>query len=204
MQTAVLDHAIEDEILKLAPHGFQSPPTEPEQSELLKIGRTGAVGAAAGLAAPPYREPRTQTRTRTAPIFEVRRLPAIKKGPLLTPPPTIECCDDDCGLADPKEIAGTVVRAAQEVINGARPLKMLTRWLSTDAFDSVRKRVSVQARSASPSRRTVAITSCHVCRIDHDTVEGTVILSDGGRIRAAVIRLEAFRGRWRATYLQTV
>lgn|SRR5690625_1660091 len=180
MQTAVLDSQLEDELQKFAP----------DPAPAITLMQTA---------------PTAPTRTRrTLPRAEVRRLPAISRKAVLQPQEPAACCSGQCGLPRPEEVAGTIVRAAQEVINGARPLKMLMRWLSTDSYEALRRRMSVQARSANPTRRTVTITSCHVCRIDHDTVEGTVILSDGGRIRAAVIRLEAFRGRWRATYLQTV
>lgn len=149
--------------------------------------------------APPA--PKPQRRT---PRAEMRRLPEVAKRGLRNRRLLDLCCEGRCGMENPERVAGTIARAAQEIINGARPLNMLTRWLTTDAFNALRKRLSVQARSDQPTQRTVTITSSRVCRIDHDTAEGTVILSDGGRIRAAVVRLEAFRGRWRASYVQTL
>ena len=151
----------------------------------------------------PTSEPQSPTRTVTSRL-QARRLPSVAKRALLSNQINLDCCEGKCGMEMPDRIVGNVARAAQEVINGARPLTQLMRWLSADTYDALRKRLSIQARSARPARRSVTITSCHVCRVNHDTVEGTVILSDGGRVRAAVVRLEAFRGRWRATYLQTV
>lgn len=206
MQTAVLDSRLEDELKKFAPTIASTTNQEPAESDASPTTTTAQRKSTASSQKSPARTPRTLPRA------EVRRLPAISRNAVLQKQKSANsqkqknanCCEADCGLARPEEVAGTIVRAAQEVINGARPLKMLMRWLTTDAYEALRRRMSVQARSARPTRRTVTITSCHVCRIDHDTVESTVILSDGGRIRAAVIRLEAFRGRWRATYLQTV
>lgn len=135
---------------------------------------------------------------------EIRRLSPIAKQALARKSPPPKCCDGACGMDDPRHVMAAIVRGAQEVINGARPLNTLVRWLTSEAYADVAKRTSLQARSTRPTHRTVTITSTHVCRIGHDIVEGTVILSDGGRVRAAAIRLEAFRGRWRASYLQTV
>lgn|SRR5690625_2329692 len=149
--------------------------------------------------------PSAQLPTRTITSrAQTRRLPTIAKNAVLLAQRKLDCCGGKCGMESPDRIVGNVARAAQEVINGARPLTQLVRWLTSDTYEAIRKRMSVQARSARPARRTVTITSCHVCRVNHDTVEGTVILSDGGRVRAAVVRLEAFRGRWRASYLQTI
>lgn len=135
---------------------------------------------------------------------QVRRLPTIGKRAFLPSPTLAQCCEGACGMDAPEIVVEKIARAAQEVINGARPLNQLIRWLTADAFEALEKRMSIQRRKLRPTQRTVNITSRRVCRVNHDTVEGTVILSDGGRIRAAVVRLEAFRGRWRATYLQTL
>lgn len=152
----------------------------------------------------PQRTPGTETGLRSARRSEIRRLSPIARRSLTRGAPPKPCCDGACGMADPRAVMAAIVRGAQEVINGARPLNILTRWLTSDAYEALAKRVSIQARSSRPTRRTVTITSSHACRIGHDIAEGTVILSDGGRIRAAVIRLEAHRGRWRASFLQTV
>ncbi|HLS03884.1 MAG TPA: Rv3235 family protein [Actinomycetales bacterium] len=134
---------------------------------------------------------------------QVRRLPTLAKRALV-PSTSAQCCGGACGMDAPEVVAEKIARAAQEVINGARPLKQLTRWLTAEAFEGLEKRLSIQRRKLRPSQRAVNITSRRVCRVNHDTVEAAVVLSDGGRIRAAVVRLEAFRGRWRATYLQTL
>jgi len=73
-----------------------------------------------------------------------------------------------------------------------------------EVLNAVTRRVAITQRANATSQRTVVITNSRICRIKHDIVEGAVMISDGGRLRAAVIRLEAFRGRWRATYLQTM
>lgn len=188
MQTAVLDTRIE------AALGIET-----KRVQKLPALDTPSTGTA--LPAPP---PPISRSARTTPREEIRRLPAAAKNAALGIRAPQGCCDGKCGMENPERVAGNIVRAAQEIINGARPINMLTRWVTSETFEAVKKRLSIQARSSRPTRRTVTITSSRVCRIDHDTIEGTVILSDGGRIRAAVVRLEAFRGRWRASYLQTL
>src|SRR5690625_847599 len=172
------------------------------------VPEAGAPEASAPEASAPVKS--NSISEQTAPVrtsasrAQIRRLPPLAKRAVLAQQTMQDCCEGKCGMENPQRIVSNIARAAQEVINGARPITQLMRWLTADTYDAIRRRLSVQARSARPARRAVTVTSCHICRINHDTVEGTVVLSDGGRVRAAVVRLEAFRGRWRASYLQTI
>ena len=51
-----------------------------------------------------------------------------------------------------------------------------------------------------PARATIRRT--HLSRVSPTAAEASVVLVDGGRVRAAALRLEVHRGRWRATVLQ--
>ena len=42
----------------------------------------------------------------------------------------------------------------------------------------------------------------HVCQIVPGVVEASVVVHDGNHLRAAAVRLEVRRGRWRATALE--
>ena len=167
------------------------------------VPEAGAPEASAPVKSNSISEQTAPVRT-SASRAQIRRLPPLAKRAVLAQQTMQDCCEGKCGMENPQRIVSNIARAAQEVINGARPITQLMRWLTADTYDAIRRRLSVQARSARPARRAVTVTSCHICRINHDTVEGTVVLSDGGRVRAAVVRLEAFRGRWRASYLQTI
>ncbi len=107
-------------------------------------------------------------------------------------------------LPDPGRWAGTLVHSTVEVLSGARPVAQLTRWLSPELFETVSRRAGLAHRL---QRRSTAVRRPHVrrvhtCRISADVVEASVVLHDGAHMRAAAVRLEAHRGRWRATALQ--
>lgn len=132
-----------------------------------------------------------------------KRLPSIARRAAVRKPLKKKCCSQ-CDMVHPERAAISITKAVQETINGARPLPQLTRWVSAEVLNAVTRRTAITQRANAASKRTVVITNSRICRIKHDVVEGAVMISDGGRLRAAVIRLEAFRGRWRATYLQTM
>lgn len=101
-------------------------------------------------------------------------------------------------LGDPRQIGGAVVLAAVEALRGVRPLAQLVRWVSPEVFESL-------ARAAGPAtgaRTRAVIRAQRVCRISPTVAEGSVVVHDGARVRAAAVRLEAHRGSWRATVLQ--
>lgn len=103
---------------------------------------------------------------------------------------------------DPQAWSGTVVRAVVEVLSGTRPLAQLGRWLSPELYETVGRRAGPSGRHRRRHARPVTVRRVHVCRIGEDVVESSVVVHDGTHLRAAAIRLETYRGRWRATALQ--
>jgi hypothetical protein len=103
-------------------------------------------------------------------------------------------------LPDPRQICGAVVLAAVEALRSARPLAQLTRWVTPEVFDAL-ARAAVPAASTGNRARAV-VRGLRVCRISPDVAEGSVVIHDGPRVRAAAVRMEAHRGTWRATVLQ--
>lgn len=102
-------------------------------------------------------------------------------------------------LEDPTRLCGAVVMAAIEALTSARPLVQLARWVSPDVYEAL-------ARAARPGpatgRRGVVLRTVRLCRISPTVAEGTAVVHDGSRVRAAAVRLEVHRGTWRATVLQ--
>lgn len=100
-------------------------------------------------------------------------------------------------LADPERLCGAVVLAATEALRSARPLAQLARWVSPEVYESLAR----AARPAEPARRAT-VRGIRVCRISSTVAEGTAVVHDGARVRAAAVRFEVHRGTWRATVLQ--
>lgn len=100
-------------------------------------------------------------------------------------------------LADPVRLCGAVVLAAVEALRSARPLAQLARWVSPEVYEAL----SRAARPAEPAGRAT-VRGLRVCRISPTVAEGTAVVHDGARVRAAAVRFEVHRGSWRATVLQ--
>ena len=108
--------------------------------------------------------------------------------------------DPKTELPDPTRLCGAVVLAAVEALCSARPLGQLARWVSPEVYESL-------ARAARPSlegsvQRGAVVRGLRVCRISPTVAEGSAVLHDGVRVRAAAVRFEVHRGSWRATVLQ--
>jgi hypothetical protein len=104
-------------------------------------------------------------------------------------------------LPDPAQWCGALVRTCVEVLLGARPPAQLARWLTGDLFGSLSRRAIVGQSMATAARR-VRVVRVHTCTVDEAHHEASVVFHDGRRVRAAAIRIEVYRGRWRATALE--
>jgi hypothetical protein len=100
-------------------------------------------------------------------------------------------------LDDPVRLCGAVVLAAVEALRSTRPLAQLARWVSPEVYESL----SRATRPADPSGRAT-VRGIRVCRVSSTVAEGTAVVHDGVRVRAAAVRFEVHRGSWRATILQ--
>ncbi|MBN0041006.1 energy transducer TonB [Cellulosimicrobium cellulans] len=128
--------------------------------------------------------------TARAPQHVVRGRPlAPPTAPLPLPDPTALCC--------------AVVRAAVEVVRGERTVGQLARWVSPEIYETLARRSRLVADG--PRRTTtrpVTVRRARVLRIGDGVAEGTVVVEDGDRVRAAAARLEARRGTWRVVALE--
>lgn len=101
-------------------------------------------------------------------------------------------------------VAGIITKAVAEVLLGLRSPAQIQTWLVEDVWHVVRRRASLGARSGRESSAPTAIRiiRVHPCPVDERTCEASVVLHDGGRVRAAALRLALHRGRWRATAIR--
>lgn len=104
-------------------------------------------------------------------------------------------------LPDPAAVSGAVVLAAVEVLSGVRPAAQLGRWLSPELYERLAGLAAGTGAGGAPVGR-VTILRSRVCRVTSTVAEASVVVHDGRRVRAAAVRLEVHRGRWRATVLQ--
>lgn len=105
---------------------------------------------------------------------------------------------------DPAAWCGSLVRAAVEALTGSRPTAQLARWLTADIYESIARRagLAVRIKGRPTLVRQAVVRRVHLCPISAYAAEASVVVHDGERVRAAAIRIEAHRGRWRATALE--
>jgi len=151
---------------------------------------------------PPALEPppsEAEVALATLTTLAVTSTPTDRPWPLPDGPPAPE-------LPDPDRLCGAVALAALEAIAGVRPVGQLARWVSPAVLEAVvaslapARRQPASARSVPARRATVRRTL--VLRLSSTVAEGSVVLHDGTRFRAAALRLEVHRDRWRVTVLQ--
>lgn len=105
---------------------------------------------------------------------------------------------------DPAQWSGSFVRAAVEALAGTRPAPQLARWSTAELYESLSRRAGLAVRvSGRPTIvRQAVVRRVRLCRLSDTVVEAAVVVHDGERVRCAAVRVEAYRGRWRATALQ--
>ncbi|WP_324652622.1 Rv3235 family protein [Georgenia sp. H159] len=111
---------------------------------------------------------------------------------------------DLAGLPPVAPWAATLARAAVEVLTGSRPTAQLARWLSAELYESLARRAGLAVRVLGrPDPALCArVRRVRCCEVRPGVHEAAVVVHDGVRIRAAAVRVECHRGRWRATALE--
>ena len=99
---------------------------------------------------------------------------------------------------DAARSAAIIVVAAAEVLAGQRPVDHLARWTTPSMFDAIARRAGLAGRILGAGRRShrPRMRSVHTQVTVSGACEATILLEDGGRVRAAAARLIPRRGRW--------
>lgn len=115
------------------------------------------------------------------------------------------------------EMTRTISIAALEVINGARSIQQLARWLDLRCFNALTTRARLHAEACSQQdRRGAASSEENVVTLHRKPVihsiksflvapgifESCVVIADGARFRAMALRLEEKRGVWKVTAMR--
>jgi hypothetical protein len=151
---------------------------------------------------PPPAEPAARAR-RTPPPAAAPTDPTAARRRAGTGPGAAAGTDD--GLPDPAGWAGQFVQAAVEVAAGLRQPSQLSRWTTGPVRDALARRSTLNQRRAAPAARApqrAVVRSVRASSPAPGIAEASAVVSDGARLRAVALRLEAFEGRWRVTALQ--
>ncbi len=99
-------------------------------------------------------------------------------------------------LPEPTAWAGRMGLAAIEVARGVRPAQQLMRWTSPPIFASLVRRQMRAVRRGRAIRRPLVLRRVTCCHPRDGIVEATVVVHDGGQVRALALRLEGQDHRW--------
>lgn len=108
-------------------------------------------------------------------------------------------------LPDPQQWAAHIAQALVEVMHGSRPPSQVMRWTTPEVYAVVARRGSRAGRRAASRRATprrTRVTRVRICEPAPDVAEASVVLVDGGRVRALAARLVGRDGRWVVEALQ--
>jgi hypothetical protein len=150
-----------------------------------------AAPAGPGHCRPPTLDERVLARRRAALAAERAATTAeAAVGPVPTGDPTSVCC--------------SLVLAAVEALAGTRPVAQLARWVTPEVYEalSTRAALTVRVLGAGAASRRPEVRRVRVCRLGEHVAEAGVVLDDGRRVRAVAVRLESWRGAWRAVALE--
>ena len=110
---------------------------------------------------------------------------------------------------DPRPLAENLARCVVEILAGTRELDQIARWLSSDVYAHLTKRVVLSRRARhtrgdSPSRPAFTMGSTVLGEPREGVVEAVVIVHGRARSRAVAIRLEMLGTRWRASAIHVL
>lgn len=107
-------------------------------------------------------------------------------------------------LPDPREWAAHIAQGLVEVMHGVRPPSQVMRWTTPEVYAVVARRGSRagRRRTSSPAAHRTRVLRVRVCEPADDVAEVSVVLVDGGRVRALALRLAGRDHRWVVEALQ--
>lgn len=100
------------------------------------------------------------------------------------------------GLPEPGAWLVALLQTMREVVTGDRSRHQLRRWVGAEVYEWLgRASASSGPTSLGPTSLGM-VRSVHVCEPAAGVVEATALVTEGGRVRAVALRLEAVHGRW--------
>lgn len=159
--------------------------------------------------------------TRLVPSLPAAPRPAPSTGPGHTRPPTLEQrllarrratlaaeraartpgpVREAPAMPDPTPVCCALALAATEAMRGTRSVAQLARWVSPQVFEQLAARAALTVRVLGRAEATgrPEVLRVRVCRLGEHVAEAAVVVDDGTRVRAVALRLEMWRGSWRA------
>lgn len=103
-------------------------------------------------------------------------------------------------MPDPTPVCCALALAATEALRGTRSVAQLARWVSPQVFEQLAGRAALTVRvlGRTTASRRPEVLRVRVCRLGEHIAEAAVVVDDGTRVRAVALRLEMWRGAWRA------
>ena len=103
-----------------------------------------------------------------------------------------------------KRVIALLITHTVEVLLGHRPCAQLRNWLSPQVFSALSRRagLAVRIKGRAPRTLTPRVRQVHMCQPRGRVTEASVVLHDGQKMRAAAVRLEFIRDRWRVVALE--
>ena len=96
----------------------------------------------------------------------------------------------------------TVARTALAVALGADGVEQLTRWVEPGIRENLLQQRSVSRRAGYEPLGEIGIARVRLCRVSATAVEASVVATEGERVHAIAMRLEALGGRWLITVME--
>ncbi|MDO5049527.1 MAG: Rv3235 family protein [Actinomycetaceae bacterium] len=109
-------------------------------------------------------------------------------------------------LPDPTNWGKSLALSIVETLTGQRYPTQLERWITPDLYEAIERRVNLAERLDGPAHRSprAQLLSSRTCRVNEQVAETVHILTQGERVHAVSIRLEARRRQWMATALEII
>lgn len=105
-------------------------------------------------------------------------------------------------LPDPALWAGQALRVVLEVMDGSRPARQLSRWVTRGIHDRAARRGLVARQRGGRGHRVNVVRSVHVCTPTDGVAEVSALVVHNGRHRAVALRMQGVDGRWMITALE--
>lgn len=112
-------------------------------------------------------------------------------------------------LPNPEPLIENLARCVIEILAGARELQQIARWVSTEVYQHLLKRVVLSDRARRAKGQPAAVPSFSIGSVlwsepRDGVVEAVVIVRGRARTRAVAVRLEGLDNRWRATAINVL